>query len=400
MRISQVGLLHILYCSSIKIKFIFKQNLFNKMRNILFIMLSVSLLFACGKGADTSTLEGKKAKLTQLKSDAAKIKDEIAKLETEIEKEEPSSKKERVIAITSVPIVPETFTHSIDIQGTVKSEDEQMITPSGMGTVKRVLIKAGDYVKTGQAIGYLDDAIMAQSISQVETQLNFARQNFEKLDRLWKQGIGTEVQLLGAKTQVEALEKQIATMNEQKAMSVVRAPKSGTIDEVYAKVGMPGAPGAPFAKLVNKSGMKVEADIAEGYAGKIRKGNSVLLNFPDINKEIKASIGYVSQTINALNRTYRVDIPIAGNDYIPNMVSVIKVIDYQKANAVVVPINSIQKSEKGDYVMLAENGVAKKAMIKVGQTYNDKAEVLSGLKAGDNLITVGFQDLNEGDAVK
>jgi membrane fusion protein, multidrug efflux system len=359
------------------------------------------LLFACGeKQADTSTLEGKKAHLAALKDKSTKLKDEIATLEAAIEKEDVNAKKERITAVTTTALLPENFTHSIDIQGTVKSEDEQMITPKGMGTITKVLVKAGDFVKAGQAVGYLDDAVMKQSISQVETQLNFAKQNFEKLDRLWKQGIGTEVQLLGAKTQVEALEKQIATMQEQNSGAVVRAPRSGTIDEVYAKAGMPGAPGAPFAKLVNKSGLKVQADIAEGYAGKIRKGNSVVLNFPDIKKEIKASVGYVSQTINPLNRTYRVDIPIAGTDYIPNMISVIRVIDYQKAGAIVVPINTIQKSESGEYVMVAENGVAKKVMVKVGQTYNDKAEIISGLKAGANLITVGFQELNDGDKVK
>jgi RND family efflux transporter MFP subunit len=370
------------------------------MRNILFLLLNLSLLAACGqKASDTSTLEGKKARLETLKNDVSKMKDEIATLEAAIEKEDPNSKKERVTAIVTTSIVPETFTHSIDIQGSVKSDDEQMITPKGMGTITRVLVKVGDYVKAGQAVGYLDDAVMKQSMSQVETQLNFARQNYEKLDRLWKQGIGTEVQLLGAKTQVEALEKQIATMNEQNSGSVIRAPKSGTIDEVYAKVGMPGAPGSPFAKLVNKSGLKVVADIAEGYSGKIRKGNSVLLNFPDIKKDLKATIGYVSQTINPLNRTYRVDIPISGNDMIPNMISVIKVIDYQKANAITVPINTIQKGESGNYVYVADNGKAKKVAITVGQTYGDKAEVLSGLKAGAQLITVGFQELNEGDLI-
>jgi len=100
-----------------------------------------------------------------------------------------------------------------------------------------------------------------------------------------------------------------------------------------------------------------------------------------------------------LNRTYRVDIPISGNDMIPNMISVIKVIDYQKANAITVPINTIQKGESGNYVYVADNGKAKKVAITVGQTYGDKAEVLSGLKAGAQLITVGFQELNDGDLI-
>ena len=241
---------------------------------------------------------------------------------------------------------------------------------------------------------------MRQSIAQVQTQLNFARQNYEKLDRLWKQGIGTEVQVLGAKTQVEALEKQIATMNEQNSSNVVRAPREGVIDEVYSKVGMPASPGVPMAKLVTRTGLKVVADIAEGYSGKVRQGNEVLLNFPDLKKESRAKIAYVSQTINALNRTYRVDIPVSGQDLIPNMIATIKVIDYKKEQSVVIPVNLIQKSEEGDYVLIADNGAARKVGVKVGQTYGDKAEIISGLKAGDNLITVGYQTLNDGDKIK
>ncbi len=192
----------------------------------------------------------------------------------------------------------------------------------------------------------------------------------------------------------------MATMVEQNSGNTVRAPRAGTIDELYAQAGMPASPGMPMAKLVTKSGLKVVADIAEGYSGKVRKGNAVILNFPDLNKEMKANIGYVSQTINAMNRTYRVDIPVSGADLVPNMISTIRVIDYTKEKAIVIPINSIQKSEQGDYVLIEENGAAKKVNIKVGQTYNDKAEILTGLKAGDKLITVGFQDLNEGDKVK
>ena len=374
------------------------------MRNIILTVATITLLMSCGKKtADTSTLEGKKAYLSELKTQATALNDQVAKLEQEIAAADPTAKKERVTAVAATAVLAETFTHSIDLQGTVKSDDEQMITPRGMGTVTKVLVKAGSRVSAGQAIGYLDAEVMKQSISQIQTQLDFARQNFEKLDRLWKQGIGTEVQMLGAKAQVEALEKQIGTMNEQNSWAVVRAPKAGVIDEVYAKVGMPGAPGAPFAKLVNKSGLKVVADIAEGYVGKIKTGNNVLLNFPDIKKDVKARIGYVSQTINPLNRTYRVDIPVSGADMVSNMLSVIKVIDYQKERAITAPINLIQKGDQGDYVLIADaqNGVvkAKKVAVKSGQTYGDKCEILSGLKAGDQLITTGFQDLNDGDLI-
>ncbi|MFZ4544678.1 MAG: efflux RND transporter periplasmic adaptor subunit [Saprospiraceae bacterium] len=376
----------------------------NSKFNYTLAMLSIAmflLVSGCGKKtADTTTLDGKKTRLAELQTEMAKITGEIATLEIEVAALDPASSREKVTAVVTETVIPQTFVHSIDLQGSVKSDDEMMLSPKMPGNVTKVLIKIGDKVNAGQVIAYMDDAVMRQSIAQVQTQLDFARQNYEKLDRLWKQNIGTEVQVLGAKTQVQGLEKQIATMNEQNSSNVVRAPRSGTIDELYTKVGMPASPGVPMAKLVTRSGLKVVADIAEGYSGRIRQGNDVILNFPDLKKETKAKIGYVSQTINALNRTYRVDIPVNGADLIPNMITTIRVIDYKKENSIVIPINLIQKSEEGDYVLIAENGAAKKVPITVGQTYGDKAEVLSGLKAGNNLITVGFQSLNNGDKIK
>jgi len=385
-----------------------KKHIFSQMNtgktaylNWSVLTLAILLMVACGnKTADTSSLEGKKERLSALNAEMTKMKAEMETLETQIAAMDPASAAEKITAVVTEAVIPQTFTHSIDLQGTVKSDDEMMLSPKMPGNVSKVLIRVGDKVRAGQVIAYMDDAVMRQSIAQVQTQLDFARQNYEKLDRLWKQGIGTEVQVLGAKTQVEALEKQIATMNEQNSSNVVRAPREGVIDEVYSKAGMPASPGVPMAKLVTRTGLKVVADIAEGYSGKVRQGNEVLLSFPDINKESKAKIAYVSQTINALNRTYRVDIPVSGQDLVPNMIATIKVIDYKKDKSVVIPINLIQKSEKGDYVLIADNGVARKAIVSVGQTYGDQAEIVSGLKAGDNVITVGFQSLNDGDKIK
>jgi membrane fusion protein (multidrug efflux system) len=82
------------------------------------------------------------------------------------------------------------------------------------------------------------------------------------------------------------------------------------------------------------------------------------------------------------------------------MLAVLKIVDYQNPKALVIPVAAIQKSENGDFVYIAENGTAKKVSVKSGKTYQGKVEILSGLKAGDKVITVGVQDLSEGESVK
>ena len=82
------------------------------------------------------------------------------------------------------------------------------------------------------------------------------------------------------------------------------------------------------------------------------------------------------------------------------MLAILKIIDYRNDKALTVPVNVIQKSEAGEYVFVAVNGKAKKTDIKTGKISNSQAEVLTGLKSGDKVITTGFQDLNDGDSVK
>ena len=377
------------------------------MKNINLIMVLFIFVFsACGGGPDLTTLEGKKARLTTLKDMVANSKTEITTLEKEVAALDPTVRENKVSNVTVEPIAVGSFTHSIDLQGAVKADDEQMITSKGMGTITRITIANGDRVKAGQAIAYLDGALMQKGMAEVQQQLDFAKTAYQKQKNLWDQGIGTEIQYLSAKNGVESLEKRMESMNEQNGSNVVRAAISGVIDEVYARVGGAAAPGVPLAKLVNFSRLKVQADVAESFAGRVRQGNEVLLNFPDINKNVKARIKYIGSAINPINRSFKIEVPIAGGDkdVIPNMVSIVKIVDYQKAKAVMLPINMVQKSSNGDFVFIAvdENGkkVVKKAPVTIGQNYDGKAEVVSGLKGGELLIMTGYQDLNDGDLVK
>jgi multidrug efflux pump subunit AcrA (membrane-fusion protein) len=151
--------------------------------------------------------------------------------------------------------------------------------------------------------------------------------------------------------------------------------------------------------------LKVKADIAESYARNVRKGNDVTIVFPDIDKEIKTDISYVGKNINALTRTFNVEAKLGnGEDYHPNMIAVMKIVDYKAQDVLTLPINAVQNSEDGQYVMLAANKggkmIATRRVIKTGKTSGNIVEVISGITKGDKLITIGYQDLNEGDEIK
>jgi RND family efflux transporter MFP subunit len=304
------------------------------------------------------------------------------------------------------PIANTSFDHYIDVQGRVDGDQNTTISARAMGPVIRVLVKTGDMVRTGQVLAELDAEIVKRQMDDLKLSLKFATEVYNKQKALWEKEVGTEIQYLTAKNNKESLEQKLNTLNENLDMYSIKSPINGSIDEVFAKIGQNIAPGMPCFRVVNFNNLKAKADVAETYASQIRVGNLVKLMFPDIeNKEVVSSISFTSRVINQMNRTFTIEATLpTGKDFIPNMICVFKVMDYQSKNALVVPVNTIQKTENNSYVVVAQivNGkqAALKKEVKIGKIYQDKAEIISGLKAGDILITTGCQDLNDNDLIK
>jgi len=392
-----------------------------KIFTILVLAASVTLV-SCGAGsteANSGAAAEQKAKLAELKKQKDGIDAEIAKLEAEIAKLDPASAKPdnaKLVALSAV--APETFTHYIDLQGKIESENISFVTPrGGGGQVKAVYIKRGDVVKKGQLILKLDDALQRQSVIAAEqgletlkTQLSFAKTLYQKQKNLWEQNIGTEVQLITAKNNVETLENQLKSAEEQVKLSreqlaftSVYSDVSGVAEDVNIRVGEIFA-GPGQIKIVNTSNLKVTTEVPENYIDRVNNGTRLKVTLPDINKTVEAKISVSGKIINPISRSFFIEARMPNDkDFRPNQIAMVQIQDYTINNAITVPVNTLQNDEKGKYVMVAvkENGkmIAKKKVVIVGEFYGDKLEVKSGLQAGDMVITEGYQSLYDGQVI-
>lgn len=376
-------------------------TIYFKMKNTLILIGIAALIASCSSSGKT---EDKTAELDKLRKQEAEISEKIKALEKEINSGDSTFVgKVKDVAISTLNM--QIFKHYVDIQGKVDAEENVTITSQMPGSVSTILVKAGQRVSKGQLLAELDYSSYVAQGEALKPGLNLAITNFEKQQRLWNQKIGSEIQFLTAKTQKESLEKQLNSINEMIDMMRIKSPIDGTVDEVYLKLGQAAAPGAPGIRIVNFSKLKAKADVAESYASKIKEGNDVEIVFPDINQTITSKISFKGRVINALTRTFGVEAHLQSQpDYHPNMLAVLKIVDYHNPSAMVVPINTIQNSDEGQFVMVAriENGknIAKKQRVKVGKEYGGMAEITEGLVANDKLITTGYQDLNDGDNIK
>lgn len=375
----------------------------NKGKIIIAILSIITIILtSCGD----KTVEAKKASLEKLKSEQAALKTKIKALEDEIKSSGATlDSREKIVNVAVSNIETSKYNHFITVQGRVDGDENATISAKVPGLVLNVLVKPGSVVKAGQVLAEFDGNAIRKQIQPLETNLLFLTDLYNKQKALWDKQIGSEIQYKQAKTNKEALEQNIAAMREQLSMYKITATVNGTIDVVNLKIGQMAMPGMPYFTIVNFNKLKVKADVAETFANKIKEGNVAQVEFPDINKSITSKISYSGKGISALNRTFGVEVALPNdNTYLPNMIAVLKIIDYSKDNAIVIPVNCIQNSQEGTnvYVAVTENGktIAKKRLVKVGSTYNDKAEILSGLAIDEKLITVGYGDLNDGELIK
>jgi RND family efflux transporter MFP subunit len=378
------------------------------MKSIIKLNVAMSLLLLIAACGGSNELEKKKAKVEGLKAQQAEIASEIKSLEAEIAAigDTNANANEKVKYVKLTTLEPTEFLHFIDVQGRVDGDQNNTISARAMGPVTKIYVKPGSRVTKDQLLAELDAEIVKTQIADLKTSLAFATDVFNKQKALWEKQVGTEVQYLSAKNNKESLEQKLQTLYENLDMYRIKAPFSGTVDEVFIKVGSNVAPGVPCIRVVNFNNLKAKADVAETYASQIKEGNDVMLLFPDLNnKTIKGKIDFTSRVINQMTRTFTIESQLQNDaDLIPNMICVFKVVDYKSPKAIVIPINTVQKNESEVYVMVSEvldgKQVAVQRNVTIGKIYNDKAEITSGLKEGDKLIVTGYNDLNNNELIK
>jgi multidrug resistance efflux pump len=159
----------------------------------------------------------------------------------------------------------------------------------------------------------IDNSLFQRNIEEVKSSLELAKTVYDRQKNLWDQKIGTEVQYLQAKNNKENLEKRLATINEQYDMTRIKSPITGTVDDVRLRVGENIAPGMPAIRVVSVENLKVIANFSESFVATVKKGNKVLVSFPDLNKEVVAKVTFVGRTIDPLSRTF-IDRPASQYD--------------------------------------------------------------------------------------
>jgi RND family efflux transporter MFP subunit len=313
--------------------------------------------------------------------------------------------KEIEALVTVTKLKDTLFNHYLEVQGSINTNENVLVQPEFPGNLVELNVKAGQKVSKGQILGRTDDGGMSQQLASAENQYALAKTTFERQKNLWNQKIGSEIQYLQAQTQMISAQKAVAQIKAQIAKTVIRAPFSGTIDELFVEKGeVVSASPQGLMRIVNLGNMYVSTSIPETYIGKLKIGTEVDVYLTSLDKTYKGKVRQIGNFINPNNRSFGIEVSVPNPENLlrPNQVAKLKVIDYVNKNAVVVPTNVIQQdSKKNSFVYMVTNsngktGIAKKVIVTTGQSSDNVTEILSGLDADTIIVTEGMNTISDG----
>jgi len=365
----------------------------------------LAILAACSGKVDKSEPVNDQEILDQISAYKQRIKalnDSIADLEKQLS---TSGESGNGVAVATSVVQPETFHHYIEVNGVAEAVNSAYISPEINGQIKEIYVVEGQKVNKGDKLIKINSSVTENSINEVKTNLDLAKTVYKKQKELWDKNIGSEMDYLRAKNNVESLESRLETLNSQLDMALIKAPINGVIDEVRVKKGEMAIPGVQMIQMVNLDEMYINADVSEAYIQNVSEGEMVLLefpSFPDISMEVP--VYRTGNVIKSANRTFEVQLKIKNQDrrIKPNLLAKIKINDYTRENAIVVPSIIVKEDMKGFYLYVVDqqDNAAKKVYVETGKSYNDKTIIIDGLKGGDEVIVNGYNQVSTGTKLK
>ena len=380
-----------------------------------YISILVLLIISCnssGSSNITSLIEN--GDIEELKKRKKEYVDTMNTMQVELNEINDGiaflDKNEKLTLVSSYEIKEKVFNSYIEAQANLKTRKNILILPEFQGTLEQIFVNEGQYVKKGRLLAEINDSGLKEQLEQLTIQANFAKENFERTERLWNNNIGSEIQFLKSKTDFESSQKMVEQMKDRLAKTKVYAPFDGEVDEIISNQGSNLIPGvSQILRLVNLDKIYAEASVSEKYISFIEEGTEAIVQVPLLGKEIKSKIIQTGNFINPNNRTFRVEVPVENidNKIKQNLDAKIKINIYSKKDAVIIPLKIVREDASGKNFVYVMNQDVKegvyitdKTFISLGNKNNTDIEVTEGLKIGDMLVLEGASIVEDSQRVK
>lgn len=345
-----------------------------------------------------------------------------------------------VLTVSAKKIEPATWTPGVEAIGTVGASMGVDLTMETSGVVKEILFKANDKVENGQLLVRLDDAVEQADLIAAKTKATLDQQALGRAQALRKTGVGTEAALDTANANAETSIAQVTKAQAQADLKLLKAPFGGVTGIPKIELGQYVAPGNAIVTLQDMETMRVDFTVPEQQLEKLKVGQPVTFGPTSEDMPFKGVVTGIDPKIDPSSRLVSVRARIDNPEgrLSPGQFVQVRVELPKEDNVITVPQTALTTSLYGDYVYTVvqakpKEGEAKPAeakpaegakpadgaaapaaqkpaegpqltanqvFVKVGRRFGGVAEIVEGVKAGDEVVTAGQNRLSNGALVK
>ncbi|HNM14824.1 MAG TPA: efflux RND transporter periplasmic adaptor subunit [bacterium] len=311
---------------------------------------------------------------------------------------------EAIVYIKTEKIIAKPFAETIRLTGTVESVDNIIVPAEEGGRILRWLATKGATVQRGQAIAQIDDAAYRSAYDAAQAAYQMAEVNYQKQKSAFAEQAISELQLKNLEFQRDAAKAQADLAKQRLDKTTVTSPVNGVLNEQFADAGEMAAPGMPIAQIIDMTNLKVMVGVPERYARDVQPNLSVEFTadaFP--GETFRGKIGFVGAAVNPDNRTIPVELFLTnpGGKLKPQMIASVAMKLAAIEKAILIQRDFVQQVDAGRLVVYVhKDGIAEERAVRIGGMSRGFVHILSGLQEGDEVITVGYQNLTPQQAVR
>jgi len=303
--------------------------------------------------------------------------------------------------VTTAVVGSESVSDRVSAIGTIRSNEEVQLRPEISGRIDRVLFKEGSRVTRGDLLVKINDAELRAQLERAEARLALATSDFKRQQSLHADSLTSASELEGAQHDADVARAEAAIIRAQLQKTEIRAPFDGIVGLRSVSEGSFVTPTTIITGVEDRTPVKLEFSVPERYAARMRVGDRVRFRIEGIAREFEASVYALDSAIEPATRSLRIRATSDNQDgtLVPGAFAHVDV-EFGVRDAVMVPSYAVVPELKGHRVFVLRGGKAELRKVEIGTRTDQSIEVVTGLAAGDTLITSAILQLKDGDAVR
>ena len=302
------------------------------------------------------------------------------------------------VAVVTAPVRAEQISFEIEALGTTRANESVDVTSKVVNQVTAVRFSEGQQVQRGQVLVELDAAQVRADLAAAEAQLAESRSQYQRSRELYTTKVLSDAQIEQIEAAYKAAEARVASARARVADTVIRAPFAGRVGLRRVSVGSLINPGTVITTLDDTSTVKLDFTIPETYLAAVQPGlaiNAHSVAYPDVS--FGGKVASIDSRVDPATRsvTVRALLPNPESLLKPGMFLTVR-LSRGAVDALLIPEQALVPEAGDVFVFVADDGVAQKRRIRIGQRRVGDVQVVEGLAAGEVIVTEGTQKLRDG----